>query len=72
LALPDGGGVLATEREEGDREMVLWRCSRHAASSGQRGLRILEIYLKSGCVHAVLGGDMISMGRLLEKPGPKG
>jgi hypothetical protein len=51
----------------GDREMVLWRCSRHGASSGQGGLRVLEIYLKSGRVPAVLSGAMISMGRLLEK-----
>jgi hypothetical protein len=25
LVVPDGGGVLAAEQEEGDREMVLWR-----------------------------------------------
>jgi hypothetical protein len=36
-----------------------------------RGLRVLEMYLKSGGVPAVLSGIMISMGRILEKPGPK-
>jgi hypothetical protein len=42
----------------------------HGASSGQGGLRVLQIYLKSGGVPAVLSGAMISMGRLLEKLGP--
>jgi hypothetical protein len=30
----------------------------------------MEMYLKSRGLPAVLGGAMISMGRLLEKPGP--
>jgi hypothetical protein len=30
---------------------VLWRCSTHGASSGQGGLRILQMYLKSGGVY---------------------
>ena len=29
------------------------------------------MYLKGGCVPAVLGGAMISMGKTLEKLGPK-
>jgi hypothetical protein len=63
--------ILRAEREEGDRKMVLWRCSRYGASSGQGGLRVLEIYLKSGGVPAVLSGAMISIGRLLKRLGPK-
>jgi hypothetical protein len=51
--------------------LVLWRSSRHGVRSGQGGPRVLEIYLKSGGVPAVLGGAMILMGRLLEKLGPK-
>jgi len=50
---------------------VLWRCSRNCARSGEGGLRVLQMYLKSGGVPAVLGGAIISMGRRLEKPGPK-
>jgi len=53
----------------GDNEMVLWWCSRHGASSGQGRLRVLQMYLKSGCVPAVFSGAMHSMGRLLEKLG---
>jgi hypothetical protein len=63
----DGSGRLG----RGDREVVLWRCSRHAARSGQGGLRGLEMWLKGGGVPAVLSGAMISMGKLLEKLGPK-
>jgi hypothetical protein len=48
---------------------VLWRGSRHGARSGQGGLRLLKMLLKSGWFPAVLSGAMISMGRLLEKPG---
>jgi hypothetical protein len=33
------------------------------------GLQVLEIWLKSGGVPAVLSGAMILIGRLLEKPG---
>jgi len=36
-----------------------------------KGLLVLEMYLMSGCVPAVLSGAMISMGRTLEKLGPK-
>src|SRR5215203_5408013 len=54
----------------GAKEIVLWGCSRHGARSGQGGLRVLQMLLKSGCVPAVFGGAMISMGRTLEKPGP--
>jgi hypothetical protein len=50
---------------------VLWRPSRHGVRSGRGRLQVLQMYLKSGCVPAVLGGAMISMGRLLEKLGPK-
>jgi hypothetical protein len=32
LAVPGGVGVVAAEREEGAREMVLWRYSRHGVS----------------------------------------
>jgi hypothetical protein len=28
--------IRGGEREEGDREMVLWRCSRHGVRSGWR------------------------------------
>jgi hypothetical protein len=40
--------------------VVLWRCSRHGVRSGQGGLRVLEMYLKSGCVCvcAQLGHDL--------------
>ena len=31
--------------------MVLWRYSRHGVRSGQGGLRVLQMYLKSGCVY---------------------
>jgi hypothetical protein len=55
------------EWEEGLEDMVLYRCSRHGARSGQGGLRVLERYLKSGGVPAVLGGAMISVGGTLEK-----
>jgi hypothetical protein len=41
--IPSGVGVLAAEREEGDREMVLWRPSRHGVMSGQGRLRILQM-----------------------------
>jgi hypothetical protein len=51
--------------------MVLWRCSRHGVSSGQGGLWVLQMLLKSGGVPAVLRGAMISMGRTLEKLGPE-
>jgi hypothetical protein len=27
----------------GDREMVLWRCSRHGVRQGQGGLRVLQM-----------------------------
>ena len=47
-----------------------WRFSRHGVRPGQRGLRILQMYLKSGGVPAVLSGAMISMGRTVEKLGP--
>ena len=50
--------------------MVLWRCSRHGASSGRGGLRVLQMCLKSAGVPAVLGGAMISMVKAMEKPGP--
>jgi hypothetical protein len=43
LAVPDGGGVLEAEREKGDRDMVLWRYSRHGARSGQGELRVLQM-----------------------------
>ena len=56
---------------EGDRETVLWRCSRHGVRSGQGGLRVLDMELKSGWFPAVFGGAMMSMGRTLEKLGPK-
>jgi hypothetical protein len=36
--------------EEGDREMVLCRPSRHGVKSGKGGLRVFQMYLKSGCV----------------------
>ena len=49
----------------GDKEM--W-CSGGAQG---KGLLVLEMYLMSGCVPAVLSGAMISMGRTLEKLGPK-
>jgi hypothetical protein len=55
--------------EEGVREMVLWRCSRYGARSGRGGLRVLQMWPKSGGVPAVLGGAMILMGRTLEKLG---
>jgi hypothetical protein len=29
--------------EEENRQMVLWRCSRHDVRSGQGGLRILQM-----------------------------
>ena len=50
---------------------VLWRPSRHGVRSGQGRFRVLEMYLKSGCVCvcAQLGHDL-SMGMLLEKLGP--
>jgi hypothetical protein len=51
--------------------VVLWRCSRHGVRSGQRGLRILQMKLKSGGVPAVLDKDIISMGWTLEKLGPQ-
>jgi hypothetical protein len=54
----------------GESEMVLWRPSRHGVRSGQGGLRVLQMCLKSGGVPAVLSGVMISMGRTLEKLGP--
>jgi hypothetical protein len=50
--------------------MVLWRCSRHGVRSGQGGLRILQMQLKSGGLPAVLSGVMVSMSRTLEKLGP--
>jgi hypothetical protein len=67
----NGLDVLATEREEGDREMELWRPSRHGVRSGRGGLRVLQMLLKSGWFSAMLSGAMISMGRLLEKLGPQ-
>jgi hypothetical protein len=51
--------------------MVLRRSSKHGVRSGQRGLRILQMQLKSGLFPAVLSGAMISMGRKLEELGPK-
>ena len=71
MAILDGGGVLEAEREVGDREMMVWRPSRHCVRSGQGDLRLLQMELKSGGVPAVLSGVMVSMSRLLEKPGPK-
>jgi hypothetical protein len=50
---------------------VLWRPSRHGVRSGQGGLWVLQMKLKSGGVPALLSGAMISMGRTLEKPGPE-
>jgi hypothetical protein len=40
---------------------VLWRPSRHGARSGQGGVWVLEMELKSGGVPAVLSGAMISL-----------
>jgi hypothetical protein len=51
--------------------MVLWRCSRHGARSGQVGLWVLQMYLKSGGGHVLLSGATISMGRTLEKLAPQ-
>jgi hypothetical protein len=51
--------------------MVLCRYSRPSVRSGQVGLRVLQMKLKSGGVPAVLSVAMISMGRTLEKLGPK-
>jgi hypothetical protein len=51
--------------------MVLRWSSRHGVRSGQGGLPVLEMYLKGGCVPAVHRGAMISLGRTLEKLGPK-
>jgi hypothetical protein len=50
--------------------MVLLGSSRHGVISGQGGLRVLQMCLKSGWFPAVLSGAMISMGRTLEKLGP--
>jgi hypothetical protein len=47
--------------------MVRWRFSRPTARAGQGGLRDLQMWPKSGGVPDVLGGAMISMGRLLER-----
>jgi hypothetical protein len=41
--------------------MVLWRCSRHGVRSGQGGLWVLQMKLKSGWFPVVLGGVMISL-----------
>jgi hypothetical protein len=57
--------------EEGLQEMVLWRCSRHGARSGQVGLWVLQMYLKSGGGHVLLSGATISMGRTSEKLAPQ-
>ena len=49
-----------------------WSKSPEDMVGGQdrEGLQVLEMWLKSRCVPAVLSGAMISMGRELEKPGP--
>jgi hypothetical protein len=53
--------------------MVNWRCSRHGMRSGQGGLRLLQMYLKSGGVHVLLSGATISLsgGWTLEKLAPQ-
>ena len=38
LAVPDGGGVLEAEREEGDREMVLWILTAWKGNSANSAL----------------------------------
>jgi hypothetical protein len=63
LQLPTGPQLRAfsqTECQNWTGE-VLWRCSRHGVRSAQGGLRVLQIWLKSGGVPAVLGGAMISL-----------
>ena len=62
-----GERILGESGEGGDREMVLWWCSRYAVSSGQGRLRVLQMWLKSGWFPAMLRGAMVSMGRTLEK-----
>jgi hypothetical protein len=66
-----GMGAINRKWRRGKGDVVLWRCSRHGVRPGQRGLRILRMCPKSGGVPAVLGGAMILMGRLSEKPRPK-
>jgi hypothetical protein len=71
LAVPDGRDVLAAAREEGDREMVLWRPSRHGARGKDREApgpwEVPEEWMRP--CRARWGHDL-SMGRTLEKPGP--
>jgi hypothetical protein len=42
----------------GDKEMVLWRCSRDGVRSGQGGIWVLEMELEIGGVPAVIGGTI--------------
>jgi hypothetical protein len=53
----DTGG----EWEERLQEMVFWKCSRHGVRSGQGGLRVFQVWLKSGGVPALLGRSIISI-----------
>jgi len=64
-----GMGAINRKWRRGKGDVVLWRCSSHGVRSGQGGLRILQMWPKSGGGPAVLGGAMISMGRTLEKLG---
>ncbi len=70
LAVPDGGGVLEAEREEGEgddalRVLKAWCEIRTGKSPGPSDVAEVRMRL------CVLNGAMISMGRTLEKLGPQ-
>jgi hypothetical protein len=69
LAVPDGGGVLAAEWEEGGREVVLWMLKAWCEVRTRRLCRSFRCSWRSEASVSVLSGAMISMGRTLEKLG---